>query len=234
MCAMPSSPMDITKAILNGLSVVQLKITPAKTGVTAAIGGLCTLAAHGLIDGLPVTFVSGTGFTGLTPGTTYYVKYVDAATFNLSTTPGGSIQNITAVGSAGVFQPLLVFEVPSIDDDPEMDMKPLPRPGFDAVVRNAANTIVKRIEKWSFQLDEVKRLPLIFSGALSGKATGLATIWIPDYRDTTTVALKSEADFAVTITRDGKLGFGGDWSKATIKLESNKVGNVIFAVDGAA
>lgn len=230
----PSAPFDLTKAILNGLSVIQLKITPAKTGVTAAVGGLCTSAAHGFTEGLPVTYVSGTGFTGLVPATTYYVKYVDANTFNLAAAVGGTTINITAVGSAGVFQPLLVFEVPSLEDDPEQETKPLPRPGFDAKVRNAANPVTKRIERWSAQLDEVKRLPQIFAGALSGSATALATFWIPHYTDTATVALKTEADFPVTITRDGKVGFGGDWSKATLKFESNKSSNVLWSTDAAA
>jgi hypothetical protein len=230
----PSAPFDLTKAILNGLSVIQLKITPAKTGVTAAVGGLCTSTAHGFTDGLPVTYVSGTGFTGLTPGTTYYAKPVNADTFNLALAPGGATINITAAGSAGVFQPLLVFEVPSFEDDPEQETKPLPRPGFDGIVRNAANPITKRIERWTAQLDEVKRLPQLFAGALSGRATALATVWIPHSTDTTTVALKSETDFPVTITRDGKLGFGGDWSKATLKFESNKAGNVAWSVDAAA
>ena len=232
--AQPSSPMDITKAILNGLSVVQLKVTPAKTGATAAIGTVITLAAHGFTEGLPVIFVSGTGFTGIVASTTYYTKYLDATTFALAATVGGAAISLTVAGSAGVFQPVLVFEVPVFEDDPEMEMKPLARPGFDAVVRNAANAMVKRIEKWSFQLDEVKRLPLLFSGALSGRSTGLCTVWIPHYTDTTTVALKSENDFGVTITRDGKLSFADDWAKATIKLESTKPGNVIWTVDGAA
>lgn len=230
----PSSPIDITKAILNGLSVVQLKITPAKTGITAAIGGLCTLTGHGFTDGLPVIFVSGTGFTGIVAGTTYYVKYVDANTFNLAATPGGTVINITVVGSAGVMQACMVFEVPSLEDDPTQELKPLVRPGFDAVQRNVANTVTKRVEAWPWQLDEVKRLPDLFNGALSGRTTGLATLWIPDFRDSTLVALKSETDFPVTITRDGKVSFGGDWSKATIRLESAKNGSVIWTVNAVA
>jgi hypothetical protein len=231
----PSAPFNIQKAMLIGLSVIQLKIVPAKTGVSAAVGGVCTLNAHGFSADLPVVYVSGTGFTGLTAGTTYYVKAPDANTFKLAATPGGADINITAVGSAGVFQPVLVFEVPLLEDEPEQELKPLPRPGFDGVVRNAAAPITKRIERWSFMLDEAKRLPDLFSGALSGLTTGLCTMWVPDYRDTgTTVALKSEADFPVTITRDGKVSFGQEWSKATIKIESNKSTNVAWSVDAVA
>lgn len=75
------------------------------TGVTAeADDEIFTKAAHGFLDGDRVTFVSGTGFTGITAGTKYFVRDATATTFKLAATSGGAAINITLDGSAGVFQ----------------------------------------------------------------------------------------------------------------------------------
>ena len=79
------------------------------TGVTAeADDDILTKAAHGFETGDPVTFVSGTGFTGLVAATKYFAIKLNANTFKLATTYALAIAgtgiNITADGADGVFQ----------------------------------------------------------------------------------------------------------------------------------
>lgn len=79
------------------------------TGVTGANSGdLMTKVAHGLITGDPVTFVSGTTFTGLTAGTKYYAIKADADTFQVALTNAlavaGTAVALTADGTSGVFK----------------------------------------------------------------------------------------------------------------------------------
>lgn len=65
--------------------------------ITIAAPGVVTWNSHGLQDGTPIK-LSTTGAlpTGLTAGVIYYVKYVNANTFNLAATPGG-----TAITTSG-------------------------------------------------------------------------------------------------------------------------------------
>ena len=68
--------------------------------VTMTIASPCvvTWTAHGLRDKMPIKFTTtGALPTGITEGTTYYIKYIDANTFNLSATPGGT--NVNTSGS---------------------------------------------------------------------------------------------------------------------------------------
>ncbi|MFT4076848.1 MAG: hypothetical protein QM647_15085 [Asticcacaulis sp.] len=59
--------------------------------ITIASPGVVTWASHGLQDGNTISFTTtGALPTGLTAGTTYYVKYVDANTFQLAATSGGT------------------------------------------------------------------------------------------------------------------------------------------------
>jgi hypothetical protein len=82
------------------------------TSVTGAnAGDLMTTnggAAHGLVTGDPVTFVSGTTFTGLTAGTRYFAIKASATTFQVATTYANAIAGtavaLSADGTAGVFQ----------------------------------------------------------------------------------------------------------------------------------
>ena len=76
----------------------------AVTGVTAeADDNVVTKVSHGFTDGTAVIFTSGTGFTGLTAGTRYYVRDAAADTFKLAATRGGAAIDITVDGSSGVF-----------------------------------------------------------------------------------------------------------------------------------
>lgn len=81
----------------------------ALTGVTGANSGdLMTKAAHGLETGDPVTFVSGTTFTGLTAGTRYFAIKASSSTFQVATTYANAIAGtavaLSADGTSGVFQ----------------------------------------------------------------------------------------------------------------------------------
>ncbi len=76
-----------------------------KTGaatMTIASPGVVTWAAHGLSESWPVKFsTTGALPTGVTAGTTYYLKSVTTDTFRLATTPGGSDIN-TSSSQSGV------------------------------------------------------------------------------------------------------------------------------------
>jgi len=66
--------------------------------ITIAAPGVVTWTNHGLQDGTPLKLqTTGALPTGLTAGVIYYVKYVNANTFNLAATPGGTA--ITTTGS---------------------------------------------------------------------------------------------------------------------------------------
>ena len=73
-----------------GYTLVDVTITVASPAVVT-----CTL---GLADQTAITFdTTGALPTGLIPGVTYYVKYIDSTTFNLSATAGGAA--ITTTGT---------------------------------------------------------------------------------------------------------------------------------------
>jgi hypothetical protein len=232
---LPTASFNPADSIFAGLCVIQLKLSPPLSGVTAATDTL-TKTAHGLAVGQAVGYVSGTGFTGLTAGDTYYVVAVGSSdTFQLSATLGGEPISV-GTSSAGVFQPVVVVEAGQLDDDPEQETKYLDRPDAKGRLRHVRAVETKANEKWSFTFDSVKTLPAIFGGALRGRKTGTATLWIPDPDDATgKVALKSEDDFACVVTRDGILTFGNsDFSKAKIKIESLKNGDIQWTRDAAA
>lgn len=66
--------------------------------VTMTIASPCVVSwtSHGCVDGDPF-YLTTTGAlpTGLSINTVYYVKYIDANSFNLATTPGGASINTT-------------------------------------------------------------------------------------------------------------------------------------------
>lgn len=69
----------------------------ATATVTMTIASPCVVSwtSHGCVDGDPVWFTNSGGAlpTGITASTVYYVKYIDANSFNLAATPGGSSIN---------------------------------------------------------------------------------------------------------------------------------------------
>lgn len=87
--------------VINDAGTIRLGTGPLwqKTStVTMTIATPCvvTWTAHGLADGAPIVLTtSGALATGLTAGTTYYIKYINANTFNLAATVGGTSINTT-------------------------------------------------------------------------------------------------------------------------------------------
>ena len=234
--SLPTSPFNAAKSIAAGKSVIQLKLTPSLTGVTGvATTDLLTKTAHGLTAGRQLLYVSGTGFTGLTAGNIYYVLYVDANTFKLSATNGGAVFDFTVDGSAGVFQPVHVFEAMSLTSKIEQTLGDILVPDAAGVLRKARTWLKSQVEHFPFDTFEVKRLMDVFGGAMAGRAIGTATLWIPDPDDASgMIALKSEVDFACTVTRSGDGSYGNsDASKTSIDIESNKAGMVIWTLDSA-
>lgn len=226
------APIDLTKTMLAGLCYVALEIDPALTGVTGAIDGTFTKAAHGLLQNQPVRLVSGTAIDPLTANTTYYVIHVSDTAFKLSAKPEGVALTLTAAASAIVMQPVLGFEAAKLSDDSKESTKDFKWPDKKGVQRTRRSTTTESDDVWTFGVPEVKRLPSIFEGKLKGRRTGVATLWLSDVDDEdTVVSLKSQDRFAVTISRDGKLDFGGDFSSATIKIVSNENDGISFAVD---
>jgi hypothetical protein len=74
----------------------------ASTTVTISNGSPCIVTCSlGLIEGTPITFsTTGALPTGLLPGTIYYVRYLTASTFKLSTTASSaSFINTSSAGS---------------------------------------------------------------------------------------------------------------------------------------
>lgn len=225
MCALPTAPFDPAETLLNGLAILEFKFDPALTGVTAtAATDVILKAGQTLVDGQLVQYVSGTGFTGLTAGTNYFVRdsNTGAGTFKVTATKGGAAVDITVDGTVGVFQPVFVVEAKNLDDDPESEAKPLTYPGRDGVLRLRRSPDIKALEKWMFDLLEFLRIREISGGAFRFSKTGTVTMWLPDVDNPdTAIALKSEEDFAVKVSRDGKISHGnGEFSKTTIKVES--------------
>lgn len=72
----------------------------ATVTISNATPGVVTWNGHGLLNGQKIQLTTtGALPTGLSPSTTYYVKYVDANTFQLSSTIGGASINTSSAGS---------------------------------------------------------------------------------------------------------------------------------------
>jgi len=72
----------------------------ATVTISNATPGVVTWSSHGLLNGQKIQLTTTGGLpTGLSPSTTYYVKYVDANTFQLSSTIGGASINTSSAGS---------------------------------------------------------------------------------------------------------------------------------------
>jgi hypothetical protein len=78
------------------------------TTVTMTDANPCVVTCSlGLLEGTPITFsttgaLSNGGTTTLLPGVTYYVKYINATTFNLALTAGGAAISTAGGSQSGV------------------------------------------------------------------------------------------------------------------------------------
>ncbi len=147
--------------------------------------------------------------------------------------PANSIFNGLSIIQIKIGANTYVYEATQLEDDPEQEVKVLTRPNSKGVVRPARRVQIKANEKWTFALDEVKRLLEIFSGKLRGTVQAQVTLWIPDVDDANNkCALKSQELFNATITRDGKLTFGNsDFSKTSIRIESDDDDDITWTKD---
>lgn len=86
--------------VAGALDVLQIE-RAAFGPLELASPGVITWTAHALAANTPIVFsTTGALPTGLTAGTTYYVKTVlDANTFTVSATSGGTVINTSSVGS---------------------------------------------------------------------------------------------------------------------------------------
>lgn len=147
--------------------------------------------------------------------------------------PSLTIFNGLSIIQLRIGEQTYIYEATQLEDDPEQESKPYPRPDRKGRLRTRRIVQTKHNERWTYALDEVKRLLEIFGGHLSGRTDAKATIWIPDVDDADTkCALKSEDDFEVSITRDGKLAFGNsDYSKTSIRIESLEDHAIVWTKD---
>lgn len=232
--AIPSSPFVSADSIFAGLSVIVAKPTALRmSGVTAATDTITTAAAHGLAVGDQVAFVSGTGFTGLTAGSIYFVVDVGTSTtFKVSATAGGAAISV-GNSSAGVFDVALVFEALQLDNQVQQSEYEFKRPDSAGVNRVVRNVLVEQQESYVFNTDQAKRLPKLFGGSLVGRRTILATLYVPDPDDASgKVALKSEADFSATLITEGNVTFGNrQGTIPNIRIKSNKQGAITWTRD---
>jgi hypothetical protein len=93
---------DFVGLQIGEINVVGQGLAPVRTcTISQASPGVVTRASHGLIANQGLAFTTtGALPTGLTAGTTYFVKTVlDANTFTLSATAGGAAINTTSAGS---------------------------------------------------------------------------------------------------------------------------------------
>lgn len=230
---LPSSPILVSDTIYATRSrIVAKPILQAYTGATGtASTGVIAIAAHTLIAGDMVEFTSGTGFTGLTLGTDYFVRDVVAATsFKLAATIDGVAVTISADGTAGVFKKKVIFEASKLDDKSSApkfeELKMLDDAG---VFRRVRTDKTEESESWQFAMPNPVRLLTLFNGAMQGSVDAVIQLWIPDAKDAAgKCRLKSE-EFTATYYRSADISFGdGKHTIATIAIDSTKLGPVLW------
>jgi hypothetical protein len=91
-------------ACANGINLAMFDAGPIRHPTVDTTTDVLTLAGHGFADGAQVRVDTGVP-TGLSAGTDYFVKLIDADTFQLATTLGGTAVDLQSAGSPffGVF-----------------------------------------------------------------------------------------------------------------------------------
>jgi hypothetical protein len=237
--SVPKSPFIKADALYAGKTIHVITVDDSSlTGVTADEStDVISKAAHGMVDGQGVIFVSGTGFTGLTAGTLYYVRDSASGTFKVAAdiVNGviGAAIDITAAGSDGVFQPVEIVESSKIDNQVQQNTFQFRRNDDGGRSRIVDEYITQDDETFVIVLDMAKRLLRLFGGALGGSVSCTVTSYVRSPRDATgTVAMKSEDNWPATLTRNRSetLG-GGQGTLPELRLRSNKEGYITWEAD---
>lgn len=220
---LPAADFDVLKTLYSGQQIIVLNVHGELSGATGAEAtDVISLADHPFTDGMSVTYVSGTGFTGLTVGDTYVARDVVAGvSFKLAKSVGGAAVDFTAAGSAGVFARATVFASEEIDEGGEQEVARLNLPGRDGVVRLRRSAMKRDSDEYTYPTPEVRRLLDIFDGKKRGRKVGYARIYEPDIDDADNFCALVSDRFACEVTREGnsKTG-GGDFSRANLKILS--------------
>ncbi|MDC2953380.1 DUF5309 family protein [Streptomyces gilvifuscus] len=89
-----------TRGLLQAITTNRIAKGTSVTGATSATDTI-TSTGHGLVDGNKIVFTAVGAATNIVPGRVYYVDQIDANTFKVSTTNGGSALTLgTASGIA--------------------------------------------------------------------------------------------------------------------------------------
>lgn len=232
---LPTAPFNAAKSIYAGKKIIQVVLTTGSiTGATAdGSSATITAATHGFVVGDMVQFVSGTGFTGITAGTNYFVTAADTGTFEVSATNGGTAITITAEGSAGVFAPVEVFESNTLKEGGNDTFEDFKRYGTDGVQRTKRKVLSESSNEISWEVDEAKRLLDIFGGRMNGLAVARGvTVWVQDPDDATGKCALKSTEFPANITRDGEVTMEKK-VVATLKAENTGDTPITYTPDAA-
>lgn len=113
--------VEIGTVLVSGQNLYMTWKRSATVTITIATPGVVTYAGHGFTDGDAIVFsTTGALPTGITAGTTYFVKSVDANTFNLYDTSahavsGGSTGRVATSGSQSGVHTASHFGIDKLD-----------------------------------------------------------------------------------------------------------------------
>lgn len=236
--ALPSSPILSANTVYATRSrIVAKPVLQSYTGATGtATTDVVAITNHTLASGDRVEFTSGTGFTGLTAGTDYFVRDVIALTsFKVAATLGGAAIDITADGTAGVFKKKVIFEASKLDDESGAPtFEPLKVLDDAGVYRKIRTDKTAEEEKWTFVFPEVVRLLELFNGSMQGSVDAVMQLWIPDAKDATGYCRLKSEEFTGTYYRSGNVSFGdGKHTIPTISVDSTKLGPVLWTANAS-
>lgn len=195
------------------------------TEVTAAVTGVITSAvALPFANGERVQYVSGTGFTGLTAGTVYFVREVDtvAKTFKVAASATGAAVEITVAGTGGIFAKVIGFETHKFDDNSQAPQaEKVEMPDIKGRYYPVRIDYGSGSESHSFVNYEVQRLLELFDGALQGVRDCEVDLWIPDAKDVSGKCFLKSETFPASVSRGSDVSFGDKkHSFTSIKIES--------------
>jgi hypothetical protein len=94
--------MANTSSLATGMEVYGTGLSTARAVTLQDAGDTVTRAAHGLTNGMKVSFSSITTTTGIVINTPYYVVGATTDTFQVSDTLGGAAKSLTNNGSGNI------------------------------------------------------------------------------------------------------------------------------------